>query len=117
MTAENFNPHSNALMCSMDTINIAQAAAGTTEIVAKQAGLTPALHGMVGSLDATGTIEIQDKDGTTVVPAIAAAANAPIPIPLCPYRAMCKKAGEGLGLQVVTVGGAFVGYAVWSVDK
>lgn len=103
-------------------VAIQQAAAGFVLLKAKAFGKTLRLHALVGTMDADGTLRIDEAtadDGTGAVGLsgimpLANKAGAVVPFNADARACLATTAGNSLGITTVT--GGFHGYAVVSTD-
>lgn len=100
---------------TFSTIKIDQAGAGTLELAAKVASETQRLHELVGTIDAGGKVQIQDKDGVDVDGDMPFDANGGINyVHGHDSRGALSGGAVNKGLQIVTTDGGFHGHAVVS---
>jgi hypothetical protein len=100
-------------------VPISQAGAGTLQLAAKAADKCQRLHFLFGSITAGGTVQIQDKDGGALTGALPVATYGGVVVPFtADPRGAVRPAGETVnkGLQLVSTGGGFNGFAVVSQE-
>lgn len=101
---------------------IEQAAAGRTTIYAGLSGHTIRLHELVGTMTAAGTAMVcYDNDGagtsqTAISGIIPLASTGGMVVPFRAEKAGCLATPAGKYLTIVTVGGAFHGWAIVSIE-
>ena len=96
---------------------VTQGAAGSITLQAAVAGKIARLHGLVMILDANGTVQVQDSDGTALTGVIPLLANQGLDIDRGVIAANCLcQSAAGKGIQIVTTGGKAFGVATVSVE-
>lgn len=97
--------------------SVNQSGADTTVLLAANASDVARLWYLVGTITANGTLKVEGTNGELLVGAFEITADTLITIGPFANKELCPNPADGVGIQIVSTGGGFKGYAVVSAGN